>query len=36
MTQARESGKPENVLAKIVEGKINKFSLKLPFLDSNM
>lgn len=25
MTQARESGKPENVLAKIVEGKINKF-----------
>ncbi len=25
MTQARESGKPENVLPKIVEGKINKF-----------
>jgi elongation factor Ts len=25
MTQARESGKPENVLAKIVEGKMNKF-----------
>ncbi len=25
MTQAKESGKPENVLQKIVEGKINKF-----------
>lgn len=25
MTQARESGKPESVLPKIVEGKINKF-----------
>ena len=33
MTQARESGKPENVLAKIVEGKINKFYAETTLLE---
>ncbi len=33
MTQARESGKPENVLPKIVEGKINKFFAETTLLE---
>jgi elongation factor Ts len=33
MTQARESGKPENVLPKIVEGKVNKFFAETTLLE---
>ncbi len=32
-TQARESGKPENVIEKIVEGKLNKFYSEACLLD---